>query len=276
MKIAQVNGVELEYDEVGSGEPVLLISSVLADGLVPLLAEPALIDRYRLIRYHKRGWCGSTHTTSPVGVATHAGDAAALLDHLGIGRAHIAGHSSGAAVAAQLALDEPDRIATLMLLEMSPLSMPSGLALVQSAAPVLEAFGAGDHEGAVAGFLSAASGLDWPTCRAVLDARVPGAVTDAVKDAETFFGVEIPALVEWTFGLSEAAAIRAPVLSMLGARTEPFWVDVAAFLRSSIDDVEERTIEDAGHLLHIEQPEAVARAIAEFLDRHPIDRRAVR
>ena len=36
MEIATVNGVELEYEVVGSGEPVLLISPVLADGFLPL------------------------------------------------------------------------------------------------------------------------------------------------------------------------------------------------------------------------------------------------
>ena len=66
MKIAKVNGVELEYEVAGSGEPVLLISAVLADGFLPLLSEPALADRYQLIRYHKRGWVGSTHPASPV------------------------------------------------------------------------------------------------------------------------------------------------------------------------------------------------------------------
>jgi pimeloyl-ACP methyl ester carboxylesterase len=273
MKVAQVNDVELEYDEVGSGEPVLFISSVIADGLVPLFAEPALADRYRLIRYHKRGWSGSTHTSGPVSVATHAADAAALLDHLGIGRAHIAGHSAGADVAAQFTLDNPDRTATLLLLELSPLGMPSGMALIESAAPVLEAFGAGDHEGAVAGFLSAVSGLDWPACRALLDVRVPGAVTDAVKDAETFFGVEIPGLIEWTFGPREAASIRTPVLSVMGSNTLPFWVDVASFLRTSIDQLEERTIDGVGHLLHIERPEPVAHAIADFIGRNPIAER---
>ena len=58
-------------------------------------SEPALADRYQLIRYHKRGWVGSTHTPAPVSVADHAADAAALLDHLGCPRAHVAGHSSG-------------------------------------------------------------------------------------------------------------------------------------------------------------------------------------
>ncbi len=62
MEIAKVNGVELEYEVVGTGEPVLLISPVLADGFLPLIAEPELASRYQLIRYHKRGWVGSTHT----------------------------------------------------------------------------------------------------------------------------------------------------------------------------------------------------------------------
>src|SRR5436190_20713 len=118
MEHAQVNGVELEYEVTGSGEPVLLISPVVADGFLPLVSEPSLGD-YQLIRYHKRGWAGSTHAEGPVTVGDHAADAAALLEHLGIRSAHVAGHSSGAAVAAQLALDEPGRVATLILLELS-------------------------------------------------------------------------------------------------------------------------------------------------------------
>ena len=107
MQSVTVNGVELEYEAIGRGEPVLLVSPVLADGFLPLVSEPALTDRYRCIRYHKRGWAGSTHTPPPVTIADHAADAAALLEHLGIRSAHIAGHSSGAAVALQLALDTP-------------------------------------------------------------------------------------------------------------------------------------------------------------------------
>ena len=149
MNSVKVNGVELEYEVVGSGEPVLLISPVLADGFLPLVSEPALADSYQLIRYHKRGWVGSTHTPAPVSVADHAADAAAILDHLGIPRAHIAGHSSGAAVAAQLALDHPETVHTLILLELLLLSVPSGEAVLQQVGPAFEAYGSGDHEGAL-------------------------------------------------------------------------------------------------------------------------------
>lgn len=268
MKNAKVNGVELEYEVVGSGEPVLLISPVLADGFLPLVSEPALADSYTLIQYHKRGWVGSTHTPPPVSIADHAEDAAALLDHLGVPRAHVAGHSSGAAVAAQLALDDPETVHTLILLELSLLSVPSGEAFLQQAAPAFEAYGSGDHEGALASFMSAVSGLDWTTCRALLDERVPGAVEQAIKDADTFFGIELPALTQWAFGAEQAAAVHQPVLSVLGTDTQSLWVEVAALLRSSLPDVEECTIDGVGHLLHIQRPEPVARGIAQFLERN--------
>jgi pimeloyl-ACP methyl ester carboxylesterase len=157
-----------------------------------------------------------------------------------------------------------------MLLEMTLLSVPSGEATFQQVGPAFEAYGSGDHEGAVALFMSVVSGLDWATCRAVLDERVPGTVTQTIKDADTFFGIEIPAVGARAFGAEQAADIQCPVLSVLGGNTEPLWVDVAEFLRSSLPRVEECTIEGVGHLLHIQRPEPVARAMAEFLARNPI------
>ena len=268
MESVKVNGIELEYDVVGSGEPVLLISPVLADGFLPLFGEPALADRYQLIGYHKRGWVGSTHTPPPVSIADHAADAAALLDHLGLARAHIAGHSSGAAVAAQLALDHPKTVHTLILLELSLLSLPSGEAFLEQAGPAFEAYASGDHSGALAMFMSAVTGLDWTKCRALLEERVPGAVAQAIADANTFFGIELPSLTTWAFDAERAATIQQPVLSVFGTETQPLWLEVAAFLRSSLPHVEECAIAGTGHLLHIQRPEPVARAMAEFLGRN--------
>ena len=76
MDSVKVNGAELEYEVRGSGEPVLLIDMLIADCFVPLLTEPSLAGRYQLIRYHKRGWVGSTHTPPPVSIGDHAADAA--------------------------------------------------------------------------------------------------------------------------------------------------------------------------------------------------------
>jgi pimeloyl-ACP methyl ester carboxylesterase len=270
MQSVKVNGAQLEYEVSGAGEPVLLISPVIADGFLPLLAQPALADRYLLIRYHKRGWVGSTHTPPPVSVADHAADAAALLDHLGVPRAHIAGHSSGAAVAVQLALDHPEHVHTLTLLELSLFTVPSGEAFLAQAQPVIEAYASGEHAEALAMFMSAVSGLAWTTCRTLLEERIPGAVAQTIKDADTFFGIELPALTKWSFGAEQAARVNQPVLSVLGTATQPLWVDVAEFLRSALPQVDECPIDDVGHLLHIQRPEPVARAMAQFLARHAI------
>jgi pimeloyl-ACP methyl ester carboxylesterase len=58
---------------------------------------------------------------------------------------------------------------------------------------------------------------------------------------------------------------------VIGAETQPLWVQIAEFLRSSLPHVEECTIDGAGHLLQIQRPAPVARAIAEFLRRNSME-----
>ncbi len=157
---------------------------------------------------------------------------------------------------------------SLALLELSLLSVPGAAGLLQKAGPAFEAYAAGDHESALAMFMSAVSGLEWDACRTLLNSRDPGTVAAAIRDADTFFGVELPALGAWTFGAAEAGTITQPVLSVLGTETEPLWVEIAGLLRSWLPRVEECTIEGAGHLLQVQRPEAVAQGLADFFARH--------
>jgi hypothetical protein len=122
----------------------------------------------------------------------------------------------------------------------------------------------------MAGFMSLASGLDWETARAVIDDYVPSSVAQAIRDADTFCGVDLPALSAWEFGPEDAAAVSQPVLSVLGAETEQLFVDGASLLRSWLPELENLTVEGVGHLLQIQRPEPVARGIAGFFGRHPI------
>jgi pimeloyl-ACP methyl ester carboxylesterase len=124
--------------------------------------------------------------------------------------------------------------------------------------------------GAVAGFLSLVSGLDWDSCRGVIETHVPGGVAQAIADADTFFAAELPALGAWEFGPAEAAAIAQPVLSVKGSDTERLWVEVASLLRSWFLQAEELTIPGIGHLLQMQRSEPVARGVAGFLGRHPM------
>jgi pimeloyl-ACP methyl ester carboxylesterase len=270
MEKAMFDGVRLEFEVKGSGEPVLLISPVVAGAFLPFMTAPTLVDRYQLIRYHKRGWCGSTRTAPPVSIEEHSADAAGLLKYLGLSRAHVAGHSSGAAVAMQLAVDRPDLVHTLALLEPTLFVVPGAATLFEKVGPSLAAYAAGDHTQAVTGFLSVVSGLDTDACQAVIERNVPGGIAQAIKDADTFFGIELPSLSAWRFAAEQARRIRQPVLSILGSNTGQLWLEVDALLNSWVAQVEGLTINGVGHLLQMQDPEPVARGLAIFLAHHPM------
>jgi pimeloyl-ACP methyl ester carboxylesterase len=119
MQIASVYGINLEYEIRGAGEPVALIHlAPFADSFLPLMDRPELAN-YRLVRYHRRGYAGSSRITGSLTMHDHASDLANLLNHLGIKRAHIAGHSIGGIVALQLAIDHPELVSSLVLMEVS-------------------------------------------------------------------------------------------------------------------------------------------------------------
>jgi pimeloyl-ACP methyl ester carboxylesterase len=271
MEKVNVNGVELEYEVKGSGEPVLLISTgPIADSFLPLLSEKALVERYRLITYRQRRLADSTNGPAPVSFAEHAADAAELLRHLDVRRAHVAGHSTGAAIALQLAVDRHDIVHSLALLEPTLLGVPSAGAFLEKAGPALAAYGAGDRDGAMVAFLSLVCSLDWEICRKVIEKHVPGGVAQAMKDADNFFESYLPALQAWQFGPDQAASISQPILSVLGTETEQLFVESDALLHSWFSQVEDCRIGGVAHLLHMQRPEPVVRGVAEFFARHPI------
>jgi pimeloyl-ACP methyl ester carboxylesterase len=263
MERARVNGVELEYEVVGSGAPMLLIHGAhIADALRPLVAEPAL-ERFQRIRYHRRGVGGSTRPVGagPTSVPEQAEDAVGLLDHVGADRAHVVGHSLGGAIALELAAQHPTRVASLVLLEPAFLDTPAGAAFVRAVAPLVQRYQAGDAEGAVHGFLALVGDRGW---REAIDQTVPGGIAQAVKDAATFFDTELSGPM-WTFGPEQAAAITCPVLSVLGSRSSPLFVEGRRLLHACFPACQDADIVGATHLLQMQAPGAVAAAMAAFL-----------
>lgn len=109
--------VRLRYRDIGRGEPVLLLHGYTQRiELMEDLAD-SLADTHRVIVLDERGFGQSTKFASPAryGLAM-VDDVVALLDHLQIRRAHLVGHSMGAAIAANVAVRYPDRVATVTLL----------------------------------------------------------------------------------------------------------------------------------------------------------------
>ena len=149
MKRVALDGLELEYELRGAGEPVVLIHwgctcNVWAR---PLLEAPALCDRFRLLSYDRAGFGGSSSLEGPVALAGHADHCRQLMHQLGLERAHIVGHSSSAMIALQLALDAPEAVQTLALLESArpaPQTEAQARFAREFAGPALERYREGD------------------------------------------------------------------------------------------------------------------------------------
>jgi pimeloyl-ACP methyl ester carboxylesterase len=271
MNRAQIEGRALAYEVRGAGAPVVLVhGSHIADAFAPLLVEPVLTEPYRLIRYHRRGFAGSTHPDGPLSIAQQAADCRALMRHLGVPCAHVVGHSYGGAIALQLALDAPEAVHSLALLEPALLTVPSAPQLMEAIAPTLQMYEAGNKTGAVDGFLQAVVG---PEYRRVLDRVLPGAFAQAVADADTFFRIELPALEQWSFTPEESGRITPPVLTVLGADSHtlwPGWIEVHQRVQAWLPQAEAFVLEGATHWLQIINPTGMAAGLADFFTRHPL------
>jgi pimeloyl-ACP methyl ester carboxylesterase len=267
MERANINGITLEYEVQGSGDPVVFIhGALIADTFSPLTAEPVLRGRFRLIRYSRRGHAGSSRAESPLPVSSWAADCLALMRRLNAEPAHLVGHSGGGVIALQLALDAPEAVRSLALLEPALLAVPSGPKLFEEVAAVVQMYQAGDKAAAVDGFLQAACGKEY---RAALDAAVPGGFEQAVSDADTFFGAEIPGGGEWTFTREDAARIKQPVLAVLGADSDAVWPGFGEghqMLLEWFPQARPFVLPRAAHLLQVQNPTDMAQGLAAFLE----------
>lgn len=112
MPLADLADAKLNYRLDGPAEaPVLLLSNSLGTDISlwdPQL--PALSQKFRVLRYDTRGHGGSSATPGAYTLDQLGGDAVALLDKLGIARAHVAGVSLGGMTAQWLAANAPERV----------------------------------------------------------------------------------------------------------------------------------------------------------------------
>jgi pimeloyl-ACP methyl ester carboxylesterase len=263
-----VGDAELEFDDQGSGEPVILIhGSGPADSFLPVAIEPAVRDDYRVIRYHRRGSAGSSPVQGPVAMTRQATDCRALLGALGIAKAHVVGHSYGGAVALQLGLDAPEVVQTLALFELAMLSGPGAQQFADAVGPLIEQYMSGDCVGAGRGFLALVDGPDW---REEISRTVPGGPEQAEQDVATLFECELPSMVEWRFGPEDAAKIRQPVLYLLGSESPPLFAESRALLGSWLPQMEQDLLPGANHLMQMRHPCEAAARLVSFLKRHPL------
>ncbi len=259
------DGVELEYQVRGAGEPLLLIhGGMIADSFEPIADE--LAASYKLITYRRRGHHG-TPAHPDCTMAKVAADAVALLDHLGITAAHVGGHSYGGVTALQLALDFPTRVHTLPLLEAFVMTVPAAADVGTGLAAITEMYQSGDREGALIGLLTLVGGPD-PVSR--LNRTLAADWFDhALADLPTFFA-DSPALGAWQFGPEQAATITQPALTLLGSEAAAWFAESHDVFNQWLPNPEPFVLDGATHMLHWDDPKGVAAGLLAFLARHPI------
>jgi pimeloyl-ACP methyl ester carboxylesterase len=112
------NGVSLAArDRPGPGVPIVAIHGLTSNHTVWEPIADALGGRHRLIAYDLRGRGDSDKPATGYHLAAHAGDLRGLLDHYGLARAIVMGHSLGAHIAVRFATLHPERVARLVLFD---------------------------------------------------------------------------------------------------------------------------------------------------------------
>ncbi|MEX2581287.1 MAG: alpha/beta hydrolase [Verrucomicrobiales bacterium] len=116
MPHADTNGIQLYYEEQGSGDPLVLIMGITARGAAWEAHAADWSGDFRCIMPDNRGVGLSDKPAGDYSTETMADDYAGLMDALGIGKARIVGVSMGATIAQQLCLRHPDKVQSAVLM----------------------------------------------------------------------------------------------------------------------------------------------------------------
>lgn len=119
-KTVHLNGIDLRYRDVGTGEALLLLHSFGSCASQWKLVEKELSRHYRLIIPDLRGHGGSTDPDNLFSMRQSAEDIAALLDHLQLREIRAMGISAGGMTLLHLAVRQPERVKAMVLIGVAP------------------------------------------------------------------------------------------------------------------------------------------------------------
>src|SRR5256885_13501563 len=108
MPYAIINNIRIHFEVSGKGDPVLLINGLSAPAVSWALQAKALAPHFMVVTFDNRGVGETDLPGEPMySIGQLADDAAAILKHLKISRAHVVGASMGGAIGMELALRQP-------------------------------------------------------------------------------------------------------------------------------------------------------------------------
>jgi (E)-2-((N-methylformamido)methylene)succinate hydrolase len=250
------------YFVEGSGPPVLLIHGVGArsenwDGVTAVLS-----GNFRVVRYDLRGHGESSKIPGPYSLEMFADDAVGLLDHLGIARAHVAGHSLGGMIAITLAGRHPERIDRLAVLSAAAGRTEEERRKVMERIALIASGISGDH------FKNSLTRWFTDEFRAANPELMEQYAARNKENDPACYAAAYTVLAASEVG-PELPRVKAPTLVVTGEGDLGSNPRMARFIHAGITDSELRILPRLRHSILIEAPRAVAGQLEPFFQGRP-------
>jgi len=264
MPTATCNGYEIHYVEEGAGFPVLLIHGLAGDASAWTSQIARFRSEHRVIAFDNRGAGRSAQVDEPITTDDMARDTLALMDALGVDRAHVIGRSMGGAIAQHIALLEPARVHTLVLCASFARLDAIGRRALTNMREVLE-WRDDWHDHArhsVANFLSPAFYNEHPEVVAQVEALIGG----ETRMPACYVRQNHACLEHDT--LDRLGEIACPTLIMAGGRDPICSMTSTRWMHEAIAGARLEVFEESSHFFLIEQAERSLDVMSGWLREH--------
>jgi pimeloyl-ACP methyl ester carboxylesterase len=264
MPLASAGPYELYYEEAGTGFPLVLIHGLAGDHSAWAVQMETWSDDHRVVAFDNRGAGQSTQVDEPISTEDMARDTLALMDELGIERAHVMGRSMGGAIAQHIALLAPNRVHSLMVCASFAKFDPIGTRVLTNMREVLEWRGDwADHAShSVQNFVSPAFFNENPETVAAIAALIGG----ETRLPACYVRQNHACLEHDT--LDRLGEIACPTLIMAGGRDPICSLTATRWMEEGFPDQETVIFEDSSHFFLIEEPQRFMATVADWLTRH--------
>lgn len=262
----QTNNITINYEQQGSGEPLILIPYLAADNACYAFQVAEYSKHFTCISLDLRGTGLSDKPAGAYSTELFADDVAAFMQTLGVPGAHVTGLSLGAAVGMRLAAKHPDRVKSLSLLAGWIKKEPFLTAILES----WQAFANGVnsvHETMIRAM------FPWCFAPATYNSR-PDYIAALCEFVRSRPQMPVEQYIQHTEAVlrhnAEAAlgSITAPTLIAVGSLDQVTPVRVSNDLKQAIRNSELVVFEDASHGFIYEVTEDFNRRSIEFMQRH--------
>jgi pimeloyl-ACP methyl ester carboxylesterase len=266
MPIAQTDNLNIYYERIGQGQPLVMIRGVGSNVDHWYEQVPVLSKKYQLLVFDNRGIARSSDPAGSFSTKDMAADTAALMEAVGIKKARVLGYSMGGMIAQELALAYSDKISGLILV-----ATDCGAGLRIEAQPEyarlfteMIRLGTNEAKTAAAGCLFAKQTFESRPDIIQRYAEVSLRFPAPQKTLERQW-----AAIDQHDACSRLQNITAPTLVITGSEDVLIPPENSRVMAERIPDAQLCSIDGGGHLFVVEQPQQFNEAVIDFLDGLP-------